>query len=246
MQDRLSEERLSKLLPMIPLLAEYISGGNAPDRSIYTKMLRGIGLETEDWAVQELEIWTVVLKKVRDSSSESENTSIVAQLLGRGIPEASAILACHSAKPKPLSVEPERIDLGILSPGEEASATLTVTGGLIKEVLSSKRLNVSLLRTTGGNTLIKVVVSGGNAGESLVDQIILRGDRGELKVPVTARWERTQDKPPLLSWCPDCRIKEKSLFYNHYAREYECLNLICKHKFPYPDKRVKEYNDTHD
>jgi len=246
MQDRLSEERLGKLLPMISLLAEYISAGGIPDRNSYAEILRSAELGPED--LLELEKWTVILKKARDSSSEREDTVVVEELRARGVPEAYAILACHSAKPKPLSVEPERIDLGVLSPGEEASATLTVTGGSVKEVLRNKRLNISLLRSIGGNTLIKVVVPGGNAGESLVDQIILRGDKGELRVPVTARWERTQYEPPLLSWCPNCgdRIKKKSLFYNRYVREYECLNLTCKHKFPYPDKRVKEYNDTHD
>jgi hypothetical protein len=53
-------------------------------------------------------------------------------------------------------------------------------------------------------------------------------------------------EPPLLSWCPDCgpdHPDKKSLFYNKYAKRYECFR--CKHEFSHPNKRVDDYNDRH-
>jgi len=116
----------------------------------------------------------------------------------------------------------------------------------VKDVISNRRLKLSLLQSDSGITLVKIQLSQGNSGESFNDEIILRCDRGDLKVPVAARWEKAPNEPPLLSWCPYCgpaHMHKKSLFYNKYAKRYECFR--CKHEFPYPDKRVTQYNDTH-
>ena len=87
-------------------------------------------------------------------------------------------------------------------------------------------------------------LSSEGASEILKDEVVLQGSTGELRIPVTAQWEK---EPPLLSWCLICsdRIGKKSLFFNKNACKYECLNLECKHEFPYPDKLVAQYNDSH-
>jgi hypothetical protein len=205
------------------------------------------GLDGKGWALERLEIWCPILVRARGDLSDSEKNSIMTELEAQGmgaIRQGHAFFAYDKVKPKPIVVYPEFIDLGLLDPGDGADRTLEVTGGVVKEVLSSKPLKTSVINTNSGKTLIKVVVPVGRAGESLNGEVILRGDRGELKVPVIARWKTKQEEPPLLSWCPDCadRIRKKSLFYNKNARKYECLNLDCKHEFPYPDKRVSHYN----
>jgi len=244
-----SEEELNKLPEALSHLANLISTDIAPDEPALKKILSEVGLNGKGWALERLELWCTILVRARSDLSNSEKDSIMADLEAQGmgkIRQGHAFFAYDKVKPKPISVYPEFVDLGLLDPGEGADRTLEVTQGTVKKVFSSKSLKVNLINTSSGKTLIKVAVSGGNAGESLNGEVILRGDRGELKVPVTVRWKTRQEEPPLLSWCPDCgpaHMHKKSLFYNKYTKRYECFR--CKHEFPYPDKRVTQYNDTH-
>ena len=241
MSNQLSEEKLSELLPGLGPLAELVSAGTTLDRQALRGIASSIGIDGQEWALTELDLWSHILAKSKDTSYTED--AIVAELRSRGIPEFPAMLACKSAKPKPMKVEPQFIDFGYLKIGERAEPrTLTVSGERVIKVLSGPRLKVTLLDSGLAKTLVRVQLSGGGAGEILKDEVILQGSTGELRIPVTARWEK---EPSLLSWCPECKIEKKSLFYNQRERKYECLNLACKHEFSYPDKRVNQYNDTH-
>ncbi len=241
MDDRLSIEQLNELLPGLGPLAELVSGGIKLDRQAIRGIALSLGIDGQEWAFTELELWSSILMKLM---SYSEDT-IVAELRSRGIPEFPARLAYRSAKPKPMKVEPQFIDFGTLKIGEIAEPrTLTVSGERVIRALSGPRIKVTLLDSGHAKTLVRIQLAKGASGEIIRDEITLQSSTSELRVLVTAQWEA---EPPLLSWCPLCgdKIKKKSLFFNNAARKYECLNLECKHEFPYPDKRVSEFNNTH-
>ena len=243
MSNQLSEEQLSELLPGLGPLAELVSTGTKLDRQALRGIASSIGIDGQEWALTELELWSHILVKSKDTSYTED--TIVAELQSRAIPEFPARLAYRSAKPKPMKVEPQFIDFGYLKIGERAEPfTLTVSGERVIKALSGPRLKVNLLDSGLAKTLVRVQLIDGGAGEILKDEVILQGITGEIRIPVTAQWEA---EPQLLSWCPICgdKIKKKSLFFNKSAPKYECLNLECKREFPYPDKRVNQYNDTH-
>ncbi len=241
MENRLPEEKLSRLMPVLSVLAEHVSNGSMLDPRALREITLSAGLDGEEWALIELQLWIKILEKSHDNPSIAVRTAIITELQERGIPEFPAVLAYESVKPKPFSVEPPVVDFGCLKPGEGGNATLKVSGGVPKEVIGSRRLKVSLLKTGSGTTLVKLQLSESNAGDSLKDEIILRGDRGELKVPVTARWEKAPEEPPRLSYCPVCKISKKSLFWNYMDKTYECLNLECKARGPSLDKLASPY-----
>lgn len=215
-------------------MAKCIGSGTVPEEHVLQEILRSVGVETEEWAVVEFVSWVKILQKASTASNDDERAAITAELRGRGIPEAPAILAVDAAIPPPLIVEPRSINFGSLKPGEGANATLKVSGQLLKVTVRDSRLKVTLLDRGSGNSLVKVQLLGGSAGESLQDSVVLQGERGELRVPVTAQWEK---EPPLLRDCPIC--KRKSLFWNGYDKKFECLNLCCKVEGPSLDKLDK-------
>ena len=243
MSEPLSEENLSELLPSLGPLAELVSVGTMLNRQALRAIATNIGIDGQEWALTELEIWSHILAKSKENSITED--AIVTELQSRGIPEFPARLAYRSAKPKPMKVEPQFIDFGVLKIGERAEPhTLTVSGERVIKTLSGPMIKVALLESGQGKTLVRVQLSGEGTGEILKDEVVLQGSTGELRIPVTARWEKG---PPLLSWCPICgdKIRKKSLFFNNSERKYECLNLECKREFPYPDKQVDNYNKNH-
>lgn len=247
MEDILPEEQLTRLLPALRPLAEHISAehisdGDTVDQDALQDILSSKRIDSEDWSIQELRRWADILVKAHNASSDIEKDAIKAELEERGILEFPARLAVELASPKPLSVKPQYIDFGRLIPGEGADVTLTVTGGHVKATTRDSRIKLTMFNRGSGVTLVKVILSGGSDERPLQADIILQGERGQLMVPVKARWL----EPPLLSWCPICadQLRKKSLFYNKYARRYECFH--CKHEFPYNDKSVRAYNEIHD
>lgn len=241
MSDRVPEDKLNELLPCLSLLAELISTGRKLDRQILVNITSETGINGEEWAFAELELWGSILIKCRDKSCTKDD--IVAELRNRGIPEFPAMLAYESAKPKPLTIEPKSVDFGCLKIGEGASTTLQASGEpIVEPPTCSSRLKITLLKSGEAKTLVKLQLSSGASGESIKEEIVLRGITDEVRLTVTARWE---EERPLLSWCPihGNKIGKKSLFYNKYTQKYECF--YGKEEFPYPDKRVTEYNETH-
>lgn len=239
-------EELSKLHESLSLLADLISDELKPDKAAVEKIVVKVGLNSNhQWIRNILVRACPLLERAHNDAHDNEKKLIVAELEALGMKNFPAILTYDKAKPKPLLVEPPLVNFGCLKIGEGANTTLKVSGGFVKDVINNRRLKVSLLQTESGTTLVKIQLSQGNAGEFLKDEIVLRCNRGDLRVPVSARWEKAPEEPPTLSWCPECahKVKKKSLFYNKYTQRYECF--YCKHEFPYPDKRVSEYNNAH-
>jgi len=225
------EEKVNKLLPALSLLAERIGSGTAPDEYVVKEILHSIGVKAEEWAVEQLVFWSKILQGAITAATDDEKTDIANKLQARGIPEASAILAVEAAIPPPLTVEPRSVNFGSLKPGDGAHATLKVSGPLLRATVRNSQLKVSLADRGSGNTLVKVQLLAGSPGESLQDHVLLEGERGQVKVPVIAQWEK---EPPMLQQCPQC-LKE-SLFWNRYDKKFECLNLECKVEGPSLDK----------
>jgi len=90
---------------------------------------------------------------------------------------------------KNILVQPENINYGCLKPGENATATLRVSGGSGKVVVNSDHLKVTPLSFSAENNELQVVLLAGSAGELIWDSITLQSETNEVKVPVTARWE---------------------------------------------------------
>ena len=231
MSSQLPEEKLNKLLPALPLLAERIGTGTVPEQHVLKDILRSISVEAEEWAVQELVLWSKLLQRAHTAATDGAKAAIAEELQSRGIPEYPAILAVETAIPPPLTAEPRSVDFGSLKPGEGAHATLKVSGQLLRATVRNSRLKVSLVDHGSGNSLVKVQLLASSAGESLQDHVLLEGERGQVEVPVMAQWEK---EPPMLQYCPHCT--RKSLFWNRYDKKFECLNLECRVEGPSLDK----------
>jgi|GEM_PF-4685485 hypothetical protein len=243
MDNLLPEEQLNTLLPGLKQLAEIVSSGEMLDQKAFRSILLEMGINGEEWMFLELERWGQILMNCINNSLP--NNIIETELQNRGIPKASAELACYLAKPKPMKVDSPHVDFGILKIGERPEPrTLIVTGERVITPCCGPGIEVTLLDSGLTKTLVRIQLLGGKAGEYIRDEITLKGRESEVRVSVTAQWEA---EPPRLSWCPDCgaKIKKKSLFFNKGALKYECLNLSCKHEFSYPDQRVSGFNNTH-
>ena len=236
MSDRLPEDKLNELLPCLRPMADLISVGIKIDRQILVNITSEIGIDGEKWAFAELELWGNILSKCRDKSSNKD--AVVTELRNRGILEFPAMLAYERAMPKPLTIEPKFVDFGCLKLGEEASTTLQASGEPIVDAITGSRLKITLLKSGPAKTLVKLQLTGGASGESIKEEITLRGNTGEVRVTVTASWE---EERPRLSYCPICKISKKSLFWNYVDKKYECLNLECKATGPDLDKLVSPY-----
>ena len=231
MSSQPSEDKVNKLLPALSLLAERIASGTVPDEYVVKEVLCSIGVTAEQWGVEELAFWSMILQRATTAATDQEKADIVKSLQARGIPQYPAILAVEAAIPPPLTVEPRGVNFGSLRPGEGAHATLEVSGPLLTATASSSQLKVSLARRGSGNSLVKVQLLAGSAGESLEDHVLLEGERGNVEVLIVAQWE---NEPPLLQQCPRCT--KGSLFWNRYERKFECLNLDCQVEGPSLDE----------
>jgi hypothetical protein len=241
------EDESNKLQEALGHLADLISGGIKPNKAALDEIIQQVGLNGKhDWSRDILERACPILERAHNDLRRTEKDLIITELEALGMKKFPAILTYDKAKPKPLSVEPKLIDFGCLKLGKEGNATLKVTGGSVKEVLSDKRIKVNLIKAGDGSTLIKVVLLGGSAGELFKDDIVIKGDKGELRVEIYAQWEKQDEKePPFRSRCPICdpKVHRKTLFYAKVQRRYRCSQ--CEREFPYPDKRISEYNNTH-
>jgi len=89
----------------------------------------------------------------------------------------------------PLKVEPDNIDFGCLRPGESKSTTLRISGGPGIVVAHNDQLEIVPSNFSSEDTELQVSLSGGSAGELIWDTIVLKGNKEELSVLVTGRWE---------------------------------------------------------
>jgi len=87
-----------------------------------------------------------------------------------------------------LKFDPQRIDFGDLPSGQGAKATLSVLGGPGSVSVASSQLVVTPLTFQQENSTIEIVLSGGSTGELLWDDLVLKTEKQEARVLVTARW----------------------------------------------------------
>jgi hypothetical protein len=93
----LPDEKLARLLPALSLLAEDIGEGIPLNRDSLAEILVSVGLNREEWAFEELGIWSKTLEKARDNSGHAQNDALIAELKSRGIPEFPSILSIYVA-----------------------------------------------------------------------------------------------------------------------------------------------------
>lgn len=87
-----------------------------------------------------------------------------------------------------LEIEPQSIDYGCLTSGQEVTAELNVSGGPGKVSVGCDQVIISPTSFDQGEHTLKITLLGGRSGELICDEITLTTDAQELKVPVTARW----------------------------------------------------------
>ena len=100
---------------------------------------------------------------------------------------------------KTKKIEPESIDFGCLKPRNGANATLKLSGGPGQVIVHSDRLRVTPISFGSESTELQLTLLGGDMGELIWDDILLRGDAGELKVLVTGWWEEVIEPSSLES-----------------------------------------------
>ena len=218
MSKLLSPKQVELLLPALQHVAELVQQRGTLSVEDLKSLSLGIGL-SQKWAVQELQIWAKILANVRGAKDAGKRDIAVRALELRGIPEASARLAVEIVAPElppsasaPIQVGQEVIAFGELVPGQEAHATLTVSGGPGRVRVGSDLLLVEPTAFGPAETTLKVTVRGGREGQILWDTIILESERERIEVEVSARWstppvaekaepsvsERPQGEPLLL------------------------------------------------
>ena len=244
MKEKPSEELVERMWPALSDLAHTIEGGVILDKDMLKQIVSKLGFEKQlaKQAFDELECWCNMLQAASNISGDMDQKKeeIIILLKERGIPEAPAILAVERALGKPLICEPDAVNFGLLKLGQATNTTLTVTGKLSVVTTTNSRLRVTKHERSSIETLIKVLLSSGQAGELFHGEVILQGQRGELRVPVTAHWET---EPSRLQLCPICQVVgihgEGSLFWISQKSKFECFNHECKVEGPSLDKLRK-------
>lgn len=170
------------------------------------------------------------------AAPKEEMQVIQRQLMGLGVPEASAFLAVDLvANPPRLVVSPSTVNFGILSDGQGGYIELEVAGNLSTVVVTNRRLKTTMSVPCQGHTVVGISLAPGHAGEHISDSVVLVGAREQLVVPIFARW-RERKSPPQLQACPACG--ENSLFWNWRDKKFECLNLKCQATGPTLDSLI--------
>jgi hypothetical protein len=112
MKDHFAEERLNRLLPAVPSLADSIGARTVPEEHVLKGILRSIDVEEEGWALEQLVRWTKILQRATIASTDDEKATIAKELQARGIPEDRATAAvdrvCHARAPSPITTEEGR------------------------------------------------------------------------------------------------------------------------------------------
>ena len=112
MNNQLSEEKLNKLLPALSPLAKRIGAQTILEAHVLKEILSSIGVEVEEWAIEELVFWAKILQKASTAATDDEKAAIAKELQDHGVPEASARLAidevCHPRAPSLIAAEESR------------------------------------------------------------------------------------------------------------------------------------------
>jgi hypothetical protein len=207
----MSENDLNTLQEAVSILADFFSDGLEPENETLEGILQNLKFSNPERARHTLELACKILEKAHNDLNCLKKESIIAELESIGIKRFPAILSYEKSKSKPLTVDPPQLDFKNLQPGEEASATLKVTGGVIKNISSSNRLNLNSIKTDDNSSLIKVTVLGSAKEESFTEYIFIRSNKGELRVPINVKTIK-EKKCPICCEGTILRTESKSKF----------------------------------
>ena len=197
MTEPLSPDQLDLLLPVLRHVAEMVQKGADLNRDDLQLLLLPSGLD-EEWATGELERWVKVLVAVRGVTDPGKRELAQRALMLRGIPEAAAMLAVSIAAraereqaaphPRRLTATVERLDLGVLPPGQGATAEFEVQGGPGQVMVESDQVRMTPQQFGPGPTRIRVEVKPLAAGVLWTSVKLLTA--GEtLELPLLAQWQ---------------------------------------------------------
>jgi ADP-ribosyl-[dinitrogen reductase] hydrolase len=93
--NRLTDDRLNRLLPALSLLAEDIGDRVSMSAGSLDEILASVGEDHGEWPIVELELWRKTLENVRDTPDDNHKNAAIAALRNRGIPEFPAMLAVY-------------------------------------------------------------------------------------------------------------------------------------------------------
>jgi hypothetical protein len=193
---RLSSEALNQLIPLLGSLARLVARGSRVSEAQLRTLLLGVDLESDPAALEELKRWSQLLTALRERPSEDNRHATVEALMLRGLPEAPVLLAVDTVvqneesppPPKRLRASVERLDLGVLSPGQGATAEFEVQGGPGHVVVDSDQVWVTPQQFGAGVTRIRVEVKPLASGGTLWTTLKLLTASETLEVPVVAQW----------------------------------------------------------
>jgi parallel beta-helix repeat protein len=196
MTRRLSSEALNQLIPLLGSLARLVARGSRVSEAQLRTLLLGVDLESDPAALEELKRWSQLLTALREQPSEDNRLATVEALMLRGLPEAPVLLAVDTVvrnegsppPPKRLRVSVERLDLGVLSPDQGATAEFEVQGGPGQVVVDSDQVWVTPQQFGAGVTRIRVEVKPLASGGALWTTLKLLTAGETLEVPVVAQW----------------------------------------------------------
>jgi parallel beta-helix repeat protein len=209
MTRRLSSEALNQLIPLLGSLARLVARGSRVSEDQLRTLLLGVGLESDPAALEELKRWSQLLTALREQPSEDNRLATVEALMLRGLPEAPVLLAVDTVvrnegsppPPKRLRASVERLDLGVLSLGQGATAEFEVQGGPGQVVVDSDQVWVTPQQFGAGVTRIRVEVKPLASGGALRTTLKLLTASETLEVPVVAQWI-----PPTVSIPPGALV----------------------------------------
>jgi parallel beta-helix repeat protein len=209
MTRRLSSEALNQLIPLLGSLARLVARGSRVSEAQLRTLLLGVDLESDPAALEELKRWSQLLTALREQPSEDNRLATVEALILRGLPEAPVLLAVDTVvrnegsppPPKHLRASVERLDLGVLSLGQGATAEFEVQGGPGQVVVDSDQVWVTPQQFGAGVTRIRVEVKPLASGGALWTTLKLLTASETLEVPVVAQWI-----PPTVSIPPGALV----------------------------------------
>jgi hypothetical protein len=106
LNNRLTDDKIAKLLPALSLLAEDIGEKTSLDSNSFREILVSVGADQEAWAHEELKLWLNILDKAKQNSNNAQKDAAIAELKNRGIPDFPARLAVYVVTNQPAPEPP--------------------------------------------------------------------------------------------------------------------------------------------
>ncbi len=204
---KLPGDLLSQLAPLLGSLARMIAAGSRLDEEELETLLSGAGVESEPVVLGELKRWKQLLVALKQKFTEEKRLATIEALRLRGLDEAPVLLAVHivsegkqlqekqpvSPTQKRLSVSVERLDFGILPPGQGAKVEFEVQGGPGHIVVEASDLtSVTPIQFSAEPTWVQVELMPQDKGVVFTELKIVTVSQ-VLAVPVLAQWKKREE-----------------------------------------------------